>query len=152
MSFRILRWCVDSCFSIFNFLNCLFIFTMLICFRRSLTMSQPVHSCIKILIWCQTRRRIKANIKLKMNLLSILALNGAHSPHSTLSGRTPSPPSMGHSTSSQQLPPACGARQLSKLKRFLTTLQQFGSDISPEIGERVRSLVLGLVVSLFCFN
>ncbi|XP_028811641.1 protein CBFA2T3 isoform X2 [Denticeps clupeoides] len=49
--------------------------------------------------------------------------------------------------STQQLPPACGARQLCKLKRFLTTLQQFGNDISPEIGERVRSLVLGLVNS-----
>ncbi|XP_065064280.1 protein CBFA2T2-like isoform X2 [Rhopilema esculentum] len=44
-----------------------------------------------------------------------------------------------------QLPPTCGARQLSKLKRFLTTLQQFGSDISPEIGERVRSLIVSLV-------
>ncbi len=72
-------------------------------------------------------------------------MNGSHSPHSSLNGRTPSPPSMGNSASAQQLPPACGARQLSKLKRFLTTLQQFGSDISPEIGERVRSLVLGLV-------
>lgn len=51
------------------------------------------------------------------------------------------------SLSTQHLPPACGARQLSKLKRFLTTLQQFGSDISPEIGDRVRTLVLGLVVS-----
>uniref|UniRef100_A0A8D2J436 CBFA2/RUNX1 partner transcriptional co-repressor 3 n=1 Tax=Varanus komodoensis TaxID=61221 RepID=A0A8D2J436_VARKO len=51
------------------------------------------------------------------------------------------------SLSSHQLPPACGARQLSKLKRFLTTLQQFGNDISPEIGERVRTLVLGLVNS-----
>ncbi|KAG9352997.1 hypothetical protein JZ751_017573, partial [Albula glossodonta] len=40
-----------------------------------------------------------------------------------------------------------GARQLSKLKRFLTTLQQFGNDISPEIGESVRSLVLALVNS-----
>uniref|UniRef100_A0A8C6TRV9 RUNX1 partner transcriptional co-repressor 1 n=1 Tax=Neogobius melanostomus TaxID=47308 RepID=A0A8C6TRV9_9GOBI len=51
------------------------------------------------------------------------------------------------SLANQQLPPACGARQLSKLKRFLTTLQQFGNDISPEIGERVRTLVLGLVNS-----
>ena len=75
-------------------------------------------------------------------------INGAHSPHSALNGRTPSPPAMANTASSQQLPPACGARQLSKLKRFLTTLQQFGSDISPEIGERVRSLVLGLVVSI----
>ena len=62
-----------------------------------------------------------------------------------MNGGTPSPPSVTN-PSSQQLPPACGARQLSKLKRFLTTLQQFGSDISPEIGERVRTLVLGLVV------
>lgn len=40
-----------------------------------------------------------------------------------------------------------GAKQLSKLKRFLTTLQQFAVDISPETGERVRALVLNLVVS-----
>ncbi|XP_030633347.1 protein CBFA2T2 [Chanos chanos] len=68
----------------------------------------------------------------------------------------PSPPqrySNGPSSSSssslanQQLPATCGARQLSKLKRFLTTLQQFGNDISPEIGESVRSLVLALVNS-----
>lgn len=45
----------------------------------------------------------------------------------------------------QQLPPTCGARQLSKLKRFLTTLQQFGSDISPEIGDRVRGFIVNLV-------
>ena len=42
-----------------------------------------------------------------------------------------------------------GAKQLSKLKRFLTTLQQFASDISPEIGDRVRNLVLSLVVCIF---
>lgn len=80
-----------------------------------------------------------------------LGMNGSHSPQSTLNGRTPSPPTLGslmNSSSGQQLPPACGARQLSKLKRFLTTLQQFGSDISPDIGERVRTLVLGLVVSI----
>ena len=90
------------------------------------------------------------------HLLAIFpeGLNGSHSPQSATAmngGRTPSPPTLGslmNSTSGQQLPPACGARQLSKLKRFLTTLQQFGSDISPEIGERVRTLVLGLVVSL----
>ncbi|XP_052817387.1 protein CBFA2T1-like isoform X1 [Mya arenaria] len=63
-----------------------------------------------------------------------------------MNGQVPSPTST-PTSSSQQLPPACGARQLSKLKRFLTTLQQFGSDISPEIGERVRALVLGLVNS-----
>ncbi|CAL8402856.1 unnamed protein product [Arctogadus glacialis] len=40
----------------------------------------------------------------------------------------------------------CGARQLSKLKRFLTTLQQFGNDIRPrDRGKSVRNLVLALV-------
>ncbi|XP_025776649.1 protein CBFA2T3 [Puma concolor] len=81
-------------------------------------------------------------------------MNGTHSP-TAVNGApsTPSGFSNGPATSStaslstQHLPPACGARQLSKLKRFLTTLQQFGSDISPEIGERVRTLVLGLVNS-----
>ncbi|XP_069843954.1 protein CBFA2T3 isoform X3 [Dipodomys merriami] len=82
-------------------------------------------------------------------------MNGSsHSP--TAAHGTPSTPngfSNGPATSStaslstQHLPPACGVRQLSKLKRFLTTLQQFGSDISPEIGERVHTLVLGLVNS-----
>ena len=84
-------------------------------------------------------------------------VNGMHSPRS-MNGGTPSPtnsmnnnnaPSSGGAAAGgQEVPPACGARQLSKLKRFLTTLQQFGSDISPEIGERVRGLVMGLVVSL----
>ncbi|KAJ8415810.1 hypothetical protein AAFF_G00403670 [Aldrovandia affinis] len=78
--------------------------------------------------------------------------NGAPSPPSSF-GNGPSSSSSASSSSSsslanQPLPPACGARQLSKLKRFLTTLQQFGNDISLEIGERVRALVLGLVASL----
>ncbi|XP_048402173.1 protein CBFA2T1-like [Stegostoma tigrinum] len=51
------------------------------------------------------------------------------------------------SPSYQQFPPSCGARQLCKLKRFLTTLQQFASDLSLETGEYVRNLVLGLVDS-----
>lgn len=38
-------------------------------------------------------------------------------------------------------------RQISKLKRFLTTLHQFSCDISPDVGERVHALVTGLVVS-----
>lgn len=72
------------------------------------------------------------------------AINGAPS---TPNGFSNGPAtSSSASLSTHQLPPACGARQLSKLKRFLTTLQQFGNDISPEIGERVRTLVLGLVV------
>lgn len=73
------------------------------------------------------------------------AINGAPS---TPNGFSNGPAtSSSASLSTHQLPPACGARQLSKLKRFLTTLQQFGNDISPEIGEKVRTLVLALVVS-----
>ncbi|KAG8223530.1 hypothetical protein J437_LFUL002581, partial [Ladona fulva] len=37
---------------------------------------------------------------------------------------------------------------LSKVKRFLTTLVQFGADLAPETGERVRSLVHGLLFRL----
>lgn len=59
---------------------------------------------------------------------------------------SPSRPLSPSMANGSQLPPTCGARQLSKLKRFLTTLQQFGSDISPEIGERVRGLIVSLVV------
>uniref|UniRef100_A0A8C9VDJ1 CBFA2/RUNX1 partner transcriptional co-repressor 2 n=1 Tax=Scleropages formosus TaxID=113540 RepID=A0A8C9VDJ1_SCLFO len=80
--------------------------------------------------------------------------NGIHHSPPTLNA-VPSPPqrynngpsSSSSSLGNQQLPATCGARQLSKLKRFLTTLQQFGNDISPEIGESVRSLVLALVNS-----
>lgn len=39
------------------------------------------------------------------------------------------------------------SRLLVKIKRFLGTLLQFGADISPEIGDRVRALVFSLVVS-----
>ncbi|XP_057702831.1 protein CBFA2T2-like [Corythoichthys intestinalis] len=81
--------------------------------------------------------------------------NGNHHSPPTLNA-VPSPPqrysngpssSSSSSLSNQQLPATCGARQLSKLKRFLTTLQQFGNDISPEIGDSVRNLVLALVNS-----
>ncbi|XP_069843952.1 protein CBFA2T3 isoform X1 [Dipodomys merriami] len=91
---------------------------------------------------------------LKWSMVCLLMNGSSHSP--TAAHGTPSTPngfSNGPATSStaslstQHLPPACGVRQLSKLKRFLTTLQQFGSDISPEIGERVHTLVLGLVNS-----
>ncbi len=43
-------------------------------------------------------------------------------------------------------------QQLDKLKRFLSTLYHFGSDISNEIGERVRALILALVVSFVLFS
>ena len=42
---------------------------------------------------------------------------------------------------------------LSKVKRFLCTLIQFGTEISAETGEKVKELVFNLVVSygrLYC--
>ncbi|KAF0300526.1 Protein CBFA2T3 [Amphibalanus amphitrite] len=64
-----------------------------------------------------------------------LALNGVAAPAPAGRVGTPSPPE-------PDLPPL---RHLSKLKRFLTTLQKFGLDISEEVGERVRGLILSLV-------
>ncbi|XP_048210898.1 LOW QUALITY PROTEIN: protein CBFA2T3 [Perognathus longimembris pacificus] len=84
---------------------------------------------------------------LKWSMVCLL-MNGSSGAPSTPNGFSDGPATSSTAAlSTQHLPPACGARQLSKLKRFLTTLQQFGSDISPEIGERVRALVLGLVNS-----
>jgi hypothetical protein len=54
----------------------------------------------------------------------------------------PPPPITSQSSGGSSFAP----RELNKLKRFLTTLQQFAADISPEIGERVRNLVHSLVV------
>jgi hypothetical protein len=41
------------------------------------------------------------------------------------------------------------SKQLDKLRRFLSTLYYFGLDISNDIGERVRALILALIV---CFS
>ena len=121
-----------------------------------------------ILLTCtlqNSNEKVKENAKeeinkdpyvLHLNWVFLLVSNGINHSPPTLNG-APSPPQRfsngpASSTSSaltnQQLPATCGARQLSKLKRFLTTLQQFGNDISPEIGEKVRTLVLALVVSI----
>src|ERR1700722_8406542 len=43
------------------------------------------------------------------------------------------------------------SKQLDKLRRFLSTLYYFGSDISNDIGERVRALILALVVRFLLF-
>ena len=40
------------------------------------------------------------------------------------------------------------SRQVNKLKRFLSTLYHFGSDLSRDVAERVRTLILALLVSL----
>ena len=39
-------------------------------------------------------------------------------------------------------------RTLGKMKRFLSTLVQFGNDIAPDTGDRVRALVFNLVVRI----
>ncbi|XP_067145020.1 LOW QUALITY PROTEIN: protein CBFA2T1-like [Centruroides vittatus] len=86
-------------------------------------------------------------------MTNVQGMNGTHSPHTTSSTETPSPPATSqpnmstNSIPTAELPLGCTIRQLGKLKRFLTTLQQFGSDISPDVGERVHNLILGLVSS-----
>ena len=52
----------------------------------------------------------------------------------------PPPPASGGNNSST-------VRQMSTLKRFLSTLHHFTCEISPEVGEKVHSLVFSLVVS-----
>lgn len=42
-------------------------------------------------------------------------------------------------------------RTVFKLKRFLGTLIKFGTDISAQVGEKVREMVFNLVVSFFIF-
>ena len=39
------------------------------------------------------------------------------------------------------------SRTIYKVKRFLSTLVQFGNDISSETGDRVKELIFNLVVS-----
>ncbi|XP_076034151.1 CBFA2/RUNX1 partner transcriptional co-repressor nervy [Oratosquilla oratoria] len=73
--------------------------------------------------------------------------NGSYSPHSTVNG-TPSPPAL--ASPNAALPHALDAardsqRYVAKVRRFLATLHQFAIDISPEVGERVRHLVLSLL-------
>lgn len=72
--------------------------------------------------------------------------NSAVSPTTTTLGNN-----SGSTSSSRVSSPDGGQntrRQLNKLKRFLATLQQFGNDISVDIGERVQYLVFSLVVSI----
>ncbi len=101
-------------------------------------------------------------IKLKILSKNIANFNGNHSPPTHNSGKTsssPSPPnshvtSRSLSTSNTNDSVSIGSssvRQISKLKRFLTTLFQFANDISVDVGERVRALIIGLVVNMQTF-
>lgn len=56
-----------------------------------------------------------------------------------------SPPSS--SSSTQYGSSSNNSRQISKLKRLLSTLHQFVAETSSEMGDRVHSLIIGLVVS-----
>lgn len=56
----------------------------------------------------------------------------------------PQPPSFSSSSSSSCA--SSSTPRSSSLKRFLTTLYHFTCDISPEVGEKVHTLILGLVV------
>ncbi|XP_035221272.1 protein CBFA2T1-like isoform X2 [Stegodyphus dumicola] len=83
----------------------------------------------------------------------IPGVNGTHSPHPP--GSTPSPPVTSLPSSNtvpHHLEMAAGngtlrGKHVLKVKRFLATLQQFASDMSADIGERVHSLIIGLVSS-----
>ncbi|RWS28718.1 protein CBFA2T1-like protein [Leptotrombidium deliense] len=79
--------------------------------------------------------------------VSAQTVNGIHSPNANTAGlhnagqmplsMTPSPPTSQISLS---------LRQISKLKRFLTTLYQFTCDISVEVGEKVQTLIIVLLL------
>ncbi|GFU07779.1 protein CBFA2T1 [Nephila pilipes] len=84
---------------------------------------------------------------------NITGVNGNHSPHPP--GGTPSPPITSLSSSNtvphhleiQSGNGTSRSKPVIKIKRFLATLQQFASDMSVEVGERVHSLIIGLVSS-----
>ncbi len=78
------------------------------------------------------------------NESSIITTNHIQSP--PLSSSSPQP-----TTIRSNSPIQTSSKQLDKLRRFLSTLYYFGSDISNEIGERVRALILALVVSFLIF-
>jgi hypothetical protein len=110
---------------------------------------------------CNYKSTLK-RIKLKLLSKNIANFNGNHSPPTHNSGKTsssPSPPnshvtsrslSTSNTNDSVSIGPS-SVRQISKLKRFLTTLFQFANDISVDVGERVRALIIGLVVNMQTF-
>ncbi|XP_015923509.1 protein CBFA2T1 isoform X5 [Parasteatoda tepidariorum] len=92
-------------------------------------------------------------VKTQINCNSTNAMagvNGNHSPHPP--GGTPSPPmnSLPSSHNLETMPNGNGnsrSKHVIKIKRFLATLQQFASDMSTDVGERVHNLIIGLVSS-----
>lgn len=74
---------------------------------------------------------------------SLCSPSGAVPAASSAPRHSSSPP--GHA--SDLVPPVAGARQLAKLKRFLTSILQYAHDISPDIGDKVQDLVVRVLVS-----
>jgi len=70
---------------------------------------------------------------------------------STTANHIQSPPLSSSLQTRPISPIQTSSKQLDKLRRFLSTLYHFGSDISNDIGERVRTLILALVVSFRLF-
>jgi hypothetical protein len=108
--------------------------------------------------------------RLIYNVLTTAAnINGNHSPIPSVNVKTssspppqpplpslPSLPTPQHQSSSHLTQRSLSnsdhiGSKISKLKRFLTTLYQFANDISTDTGERVRALIIGLVVSFLYF-
>jgi hypothetical protein len=78
--------------------------------------------------------------------------NGSSSITTTIAtNHIQSPPSPQATTIRSNSPIQTSLKQLDKLRRFLSTLYYFGSDISNDVGERVRALILALVVSFLLF-
>jgi hypothetical protein len=81
-----------------------------------------------------------------MTTATTTTINDTNNDRSSSTNHIRSPPSS-LQTSTTTRPNSPSPKQLDKLRRFLSTLYHFGSDISSEIGERVRTLILALVVS-----
>ncbi|KAG8196445.1 hypothetical protein JTE90_012269 [Oedothorax gibbosus] len=78
---------------------------------------------------------------------SVIGVNGNHSPRPP--GDTPSPPSSNTIPYHLELPSGNSATRNKHVtvKGFLAALQKFASKTSVEVGERVHSLIIGLVSS-----
>jgi runt-related transcription factor 1 len=71
--------------------------------------------------------------------------NGSSSP--TVNGSVTPPPSATPSSTAASSVLAHDSQRLLKIRRFLGALVQFGQDTNPDVGDRLRSLVLSLAVS-----
>jgi len=83
---------------------------------------------------------------------SMSTVTDSNNNESTTANHIQSPP-LSSSLQTRPISPTIqtSSKQLDKLRRFLSTLYHFGSDISNDIGERVRTLILALVVSFRLF-